>query len=323
MDERKSNKQVNVFWLILVLLNLFAGQVLGMLVDNAIARILLAQALIIGPVIIYIMVTHQNPVELLRIHKFHVGSAFLVILLGFCLFPVVGFCNALSMVFFTNLMTDNMTEIAGNGLTVSLLIMALLPGVVEEFTFRGVLMGTYDKGKRPVQAILFSALAFAMMHMNFNQMCYAFVLGVIMGTVVELTGSIFSSILIHITINGTSSILTWAMMKAGESLGEAGQQELQSQISAATAGTSADYMRTALTIFPIALIALGICWLLIKAIAYLNGTAEQLHFWTSKEYKEDRAQITKLRVFDIPYGIAMGLCLVMCIMVEVAARVLL
>lgn len=315
MEERTNFLKANTFWMCLVILNLLGTMVLGLLVSDATMSILLAQALIIVPVILYLFITKQSPVKLLRLHKFHFGSGILVVLLGLCLFPIIMVINALSMMFATNTMAGTMGEITENGLLYALLILSALPACVEEITFRGVMMGTYDKGRRPIRAIVFSALAFAMMHMNFNQMCYAFFMGLVMGIVVELTDSLYASMLIHFTINGTSTAISWASAKMQEELGESAEQ-----LTAAAQATPKQMLDTVLILLPIAIIAAGICYLLIKAIAGLNGRDEQLHFWTSKEYKEDREEIPKTRIFDVPYATAMIICIVMSVFVELVTR---
>ena len=319
MEERKKILKANIFWMILVILNLAGTQVLGMLVKNATTSVLLAQALIIVPVILFLIITKQNPVKLLRLHKFHFGSGILVVLLALCLFPIIMVINALSMMFATNTMAGTMNEITGNGLPYALLILSALPACVEEITFRGVMMGTYDEGKRPIRAIIFSSIAFAVMHMNFNQMCYAFFMGLVMGLVVELTGSLFASMLVHFTINGTSTAISWASAQMQKQMGE-NADELAGSLNAAAQMTPKEMWDVVLMLLPVAIIAAGICYLLIKAIASLNGRAEQLHFWTSKEYREDREDIPKTRIFDIPYGIAMGICVGISVLVELLLR---
>lgn len=321
MEDRKKILKVNIFWMVLVILNLIGTQILGKTVKNATMSILLAQALILVPVILYLIITQQNPVKLLRLHKFHFGSGFLVILLAFCLYPIIMVINALSMIFSTNLMANTMTDITSYGLPYALLIMSALPACVEEITFRGVMMGTYDEGKRPVRAIVFSSIAFAMMHMNFNQMCYALFMGLIMGIVVEITDSLFASMLVHFTINGTSTAMSWALGYAQKQMGDGAEAEAVAEsLNAAAQATPEEMLNTALMVLPVALIAAGICYLLIKGIASLNGRAEQLHFWMSKEYKEDRAEIPKTRIFDVPYAIAMVICIGMSLLVEIVLR---
>lgn len=319
MEERKKVLRANIFWMILVILNLVGTQLLASLVKDATMSVLLAQALIIVPVIVFLLITRQNPIKLLRLHKFHFGSGILVVILAFCLFPIIMTLNALSMMFATNAMVDTMTEITGYGLPYALIILSALPACVEEITFRGVMMGSYDEGKRPIRAIVFSAIAFAVMHMNFNQMCYALFMGLVMGIVVETTDSLFASMLIHFTINGTSTTISFATSKLQSQMGQ-NVGELTDSMNAAAQATPQDMLNMVLILLPIAIIAAGICWLLIKAIANLNGRSEQLHFWISKEYKEDREEIPKTRIFDVPYGVALTICVIMSVLVELVMR---
>ena len=46
-----------------------------------------------------------------------------------------------------------------------------------------------------------SGLVFGLFHLNINQFCYAFVIGVVFAFLVEATGSIWSSVLAHFAIN--------------------------------------------------------------------------------------------------------------------------
>ena len=50
-----------------------------------------------------------------------------------------------------------------------------------------------------------SGLIFGLMHLNFNQFSYGFVLGVIFAAVVEASGSIYASMAIHFLINFQSA----------------------------------------------------------------------------------------------------------------------
>lgn len=55
--------------------------------------------------------------------------------------------------------------------------------------------------------MVLSALAFALFHANLYQTAYAFVLGLVFGAVVLLTGSIRDTILLHMLINGFSVVM--------------------------------------------------------------------------------------------------------------------
>ena len=83
---------------------------------------------------------------------------------------------------------------------VQLILTALVPGVCEEFLFRGmVLSSLMPYGK--TGAIVVSSLFFGLMHQNPFQMFYATVAGVVLALLYIYTGSIWCSTLVHVCNN--------------------------------------------------------------------------------------------------------------------------
>lgn len=327
MEDRKKILGANIFWIVLIFMNLGSSLIIGQVTNDSTISIIASQLSIILTMVVYLLVTKQNPLKLLRFKTFHFGSFFLVILLAVCVIPITSMINAISMLFASNAVVGTLTDITGGGLLPALLIMAVLPAFVEECTFRGVIMGSYATGGRPVKAIVFSAIVFGLMHMNFNQMCYAIFMGLVFGAVVEATGSIFSSMTMHFCINGFSTLVTWAMPRLTEYL----KQMVPPEEAAAVADsleasnealTTEALLNTIFSILPVALIAAVLAWLLLKAIAKLNGNEDKWKLWLKKDYKEDREAVPKVRIFDIPYGIAAVLCLIMCVLTELASKMM-
>ena len=90
-------------------------------------------------------------------------------------------------------------------LPMALLFDALLPAVAEELFCRGALLAVLRPlGRRA--AVFGSALFFAVMHANPAQLPYAFVAGLFLGILLELTGSLLTPILFHFA-NNTMSLL--------------------------------------------------------------------------------------------------------------------
>ena len=84
-----------------------------------------------------------------------------------------------------------------------ILTVAILPAFVEEFAFRGVVMGTlrpYSEGA----AILVSSAVFALMHGNFVQMPFTFCCGLVFAYIDIKFNSLLPSIIIHFLNNGLS-----------------------------------------------------------------------------------------------------------------------
>ena len=81
----------------------------------------------------------------------------------------------------------------------------LIPPVCEELLFRKLLLNRL-RSLGDVSAVYLSALAFSLFHANFYQMIYAFVLGIFFAVVVLLTGSIRDTILLHMLVNGMTTL---------------------------------------------------------------------------------------------------------------------
>ena len=81
-----------------------------------------------------------------------------------------------------------------------LISTAVIPGIVEEIMFRGIILtnlSPYGKG----MAIVCSALLFGLMHMNPSQFFYTTLMGLILGYIYVRTRSIWICIIIHFTNN--------------------------------------------------------------------------------------------------------------------------
>lgn len=81
------------------------------------------------------------------------------------------------------------------------LAVAVVAPVVEEFVFRGLIMTRLSKAMPGWLAILLSAAVFGLCHGHPVWFCYAFALGVVFGLIDWKAGSIWPSILGHVTFN--------------------------------------------------------------------------------------------------------------------------
>lgn len=88
----------------------------------------------------------------------------------------------------------------------TLLYVAVLGPLVEEYIFRWkVLNRLRSLGEKA--AILYSALAFGLLHGNITQFLYAAFIGLILGYMAVKTGRLLYSCLLHIAINSWSVVL--------------------------------------------------------------------------------------------------------------------
>ena len=84
---------------------------------------------------------------------------------------------------------------------------ALVPALVEEFAYRGVVLGVLKKYDVNV-AIIGSAFLFGMLHGNLGQIPFAFVVGLVLAYVRVKTNSMLPNILIHFGNNFYAVIVT-------------------------------------------------------------------------------------------------------------------
>lgn len=85
--------------------------------------------------------------------------------------------------------------------------MAVVPGFIEEFLFRGVVLSNLLPYGRTT-AIVGSAVLFGLMHQNIQQLFYTTVTGLVLGWIYVRTKSIWPGVLMHLVNNFTSVLLT-------------------------------------------------------------------------------------------------------------------
>jgi membrane protease YdiL (CAAX protease family) len=99
--------------------------------------------------------------------------------------------------------------LSGGSITVPMLIYALILGpVIEEMTFRGATYSILRKNLNFWAANVIQALLFGLIHMNLIQGIYAFLLGLALGYIMERTGNILATIVLHIAFNSISGVVS-------------------------------------------------------------------------------------------------------------------
>ena len=102
---------------------------------------------------------------------------------------------------------NKVAELLFNGsFFLSLLAVGIVGPIFEELLFRGLVFGELRK-LMPVRiAIFVQAILFGVYHMNVIQGTYAFLIGILLGFVYYRSRSIYSPVIVHITINSSSVI---------------------------------------------------------------------------------------------------------------------
>jgi len=215
---RDQEPRENRLFLAIVLTYLAVLGVLSALEASGIAvKLPLVLSLISGeltlviPAVLYVMICRPRLRGLSERWRLPLAVLPLLIVMAYCIMPLISVINLISMMLAgENAAASMLGTLQQLPLWLSLLCVAVLPGVVEEFIFRGLLYSEYHR-RRTWGAIVASGVLFGLMHMNLNQFCYAFVMGMLFCLVYEATGSLLAPMLMHMVYNGNSVILTYLM----------------------------------------------------------------------------------------------------------------
>lgn len=93
---------------------------------------------------------------------------------------------------------------------------ALVAPILEEILFRGIILQSLRKYGNFI-AIFISSLLFGILHENFVQTPFAFVVGLALGIAVIETGSVITSIIMHFVINSLSVVINQVSVGASDS----------------------------------------------------------------------------------------------------------
>ncbi len=212
MKMNQNCKRVNGLFLSIILLYLgivafFSFLTIQGVSPGIITRLMTSELLVLVPGVTYILCSKRKLTELMPVKKLKISTCLIMVLYTACLMPIASFVNAISLLFTENIMLSESEIFLAYPLPVMLLIVGAFGPFCEEFIFRGVIFGAYRNTGMTWGAIVLSSLLFGLMHMNINQFCYAFVLGIAFALVVEATGSIWSGFIAHLLINSNSMVM--------------------------------------------------------------------------------------------------------------------
>lgn len=88
-----------------------------------------------------------------------------------------------------------------------IIVGVILIPIYEEIFYRGIIFGYLKKQYSIVIAVFVQALIFSIMHFNFVQSTYTFLLGLVLGLIYIYTESIIGNIIMHITFNLLGTVI--------------------------------------------------------------------------------------------------------------------
>ena len=90
---------------------------------------------------------------------------------------------------------------AGYGLPAAVIVVCVQPAIFEELAFRGVILSALEPVIGPREALLVSALMFAILHLSIPSIPHLFLMGVTLAWLKQRTGSLYAGMIAHFTHN--------------------------------------------------------------------------------------------------------------------------
>lgn len=159
---------------------------------------------------VYFLTKRIDDIKLLFNQPRKGGGLLPVMFVGLGMCTLGNYCSAIFKLITENLFSSTPTgapsdvtsasQISFVGFLVSVVSTAVVPALAEEFAIRGVVMQSLRKYGDKF-AVVISALVFSIIHGNFEQIPFAFVVGLALGYVVIRTNSIWAGVLLHFLNN--------------------------------------------------------------------------------------------------------------------------
>ena len=151
--------------------------------------------------------------EIFSFRRISGASLLLCAALGFLIQPLMSLVAVLASFVFTDITSLSVEQMSQMPLPLFVLTTGVLPAFFEELVCRGMMLDGYRKTPLWYMLII-PALFFGLLHMNFQQISYAFLAGIFLAYLVHITGSIWASMTVHFIVNGFQSLLVWLMTQS-------------------------------------------------------------------------------------------------------------
>lgn len=264
------------------------------ILGNTMFQLVSSQITLLAPSVCFFW-KHKIPVmEYLHIRPLRIPTLLLVVVFTYVSYPIIALCNYVSLFFTENVINDTMGELFEQYPTIVCVIaVALVPCIVEELIFRGILYRTYKQcgvGK----AAVVTALLFGLFHMNLNQMSYAVVMGIVLVLINEATGSMLSSMLMHFLINATSVVSAAVYYR---------------QYGTMQSGSQSGDFSVLQQLVILSVVSLIFMTLLLRGMASLEKRKEKVN-------AQQNISENKEKIFSVSLLVAIVICIVMVTMIE-------
>lgn len=244
---------VNIFMILYGIFGVFIAQIFG---SGSFITLIISQIVVfIIPFMLYFFISGDSVKDMFKIKKISIANIIIIALISIFIQPILMAISAVSSYFFGSSTTDYVSSMKDMPIYMIVLTTAVFPAIFEELTYRGIVFSNL-RNKSITKACVFTGLLFGMAHLNGEQFFYAFFMGAVLSYFVYKTGSIFSSIVSHFTINFSQTMLMLYYLNAG--------------ILEETASQNASFFETLQASFTLAAFAVIPLLLLFYLFEYVN-----------------------------------------------------
>jgi len=176
--------------------------------------IVVPQLVFLGvPSAVYLIMHRTKIREILPMRRLGGKNILMVIGMSLALYPLIILINFVTTLFFGNPIADTMEAVQyEGGILLMLILFPILPSIFEEVAMRGIVFSGFAKVKI-FSAALINGLFFGVLHQNFNQFSYAFVIGFVMCYMMYYTKSIWAPVLCHFVLNFVLVLVPYLMSR--------------------------------------------------------------------------------------------------------------
>jgi len=195
---------------IIILLTLFVVFIFGTIAFFIGGRtgVLLAEASIILPALVFVIKYNYSPVLLFRLRPIKINLVAVSIILGIALTVISDEIDRLIQIFIP--MPEGFRQIYEKFLLINSLSdfvivifsAVILAAVLEEMLFRGFVQTGLENNFNAKVAIVVTAFIFAIFHLYPWVLIQIFFIGIIMGFLAQRSNSIIPSLIVHLINNG-------------------------------------------------------------------------------------------------------------------------
>lgn len=287
LTAKKEMKKAGVFFFVLLLMEIPLSLVVScfraMISSDYyyLVSILITQGYLLICAILFMVITKKRFTVDLQLKKYKLSTFFLSFVVLLTASPMATVLNLISQFFAKNNTGLAILQVSEQlPVWLGVIVVGCLPGFIEETLYRGIMYQAFRR-RSILTGIIISAVSFGVMHMNFNQMLYAIYLGVIFALLLEATGSLGSTMILHMVFNGMNTLYLYVLpvllkFMSGYSqdvakmyLDEQGNVDMSGIFN--TTPSNAQLFASLALYLPMAVGGLVLTILLLKAIAKING----------------------------------------------------